>query len=287
MCDGLEHLVQPVEGTLVEQGAGTGLAVPPGAFRGLELEVVLGAGQRVVELRGRVEQVVGAAVGDARGQAVLGRGGARREIAAETEPDQRDPLRIDIRPHSQVVDHGRDDILPVGTERHPHPRGSGTRLADEVVAAAIALIDESNDPAALTLRGIDGLLAASFEELRAAARAALDGQEDPVAALIAAGRAYVEFAWGQPARYRLMFAASGYAPDAVATFTLVQEAITNCARAGASASEDPHLDTWLLWAALHGVATLDKPERSDYLRLGPLNHPAMLETLIRRIARLC
>jgi AcrR family transcriptional regulator len=192
--------------------------------------------------------------------------------------------------------------------RTRNPRGSGTRLADEIVAAAIALIDESNDPAALTLRGIarragitapaiyahfpdlaavvDGLLAASFEELRAAVQAALDGQEDPVAALIAAGRAYVEFAWGQPARYRLMFAASGYAPDAVATFTLVQQAITNCVRAGASASEDPHLDTWLLWAALHGVATLDKPERSDYLRLGPLNRPAMLKTLIRRIARL-
>jgi AcrR family transcriptional regulator len=73
---------------------------------------------------------------------------------------------------------------------------------------------------------------------------------------------------------------------AVATFTLVREAIAHCVTAGASASDDPHTDTWLLWAALHGVATLEKPARSDYLRLRPLDRPAMLETLIRRIARL-
>lgn len=192
--------------------------------------------------------------------------------------------------------------------RTRNPRGSGGQLADEIVAAAIALVDESADPAALTLRGIArragitapaiyahfpdlaaviaGLLAASFEELRDAVRAAADGQDAPVAALVAAGRAYVEFGWRHPARYRLMFAADGYAPDAVATFALIEAAITSCVRAGASDSDDPHTDTWLLWAALHGVATLEKPARPDYLRLGPLDRPAMLETLTRRIARL-
>ncbi|MFY9934243.1 MAG: TetR/AcrR family transcriptional regulator [Streptosporangiaceae bacterium] len=192
--------------------------------------------------------------------------------------------------------------------RTRNPRGSGGQLADEIVAAAIALVDESADPAALTLRGIArragitapaiyahfpdlaaviaGLLAASFEELRDAVRAAAEGQDAPVAALVAAGRAYVEFGWRHPARYRLMFAADGYAPDAVATFTLIEAAITSCVRAGASDSDDPHADTWLLWAALHGVATLEKPARPDYLRLGPLDRPAMLETLTRRIARL-
>jgi len=197
----------------------------------------------------------------------------------------------------------------VGTPaRTRNPRGSGVRLADEIVAAAIALIDESDDPASLTLRGIArrvgitapaiyahfpdlaavvaGLLAASFDELQGAVRAARDGQADPAAALIAAGYAYVEFAWRHPGRYRLMFAAGGYAPDAVATFTLVEEAIASCAEAGASASDDAHADTWLLWAALHGVATLEKPARPGFLRLGPLDRRAMLETLIRRIARL-
>jgi hypothetical protein len=72
----------------------------------------------------------------------------------------------------------------------------------------------------------------------------------------------------------------------VATFALVEEAIRNCVSAGASTSDDPHTDTWLLWAVFHGAATLEKPARSEYLRLGPLDRPAMLETLTRRIARL-
>lgn len=194
------------------------------------------------------------------------------------------------------------------TGRTQNRRGSGQRLADEIIAAAITLVDETSDPAALTLRGIArqagitapaiyahfpdlaavtaGLLAASFDELRGLVQAARDGQDDPVRALVAAGLAYVRFGWEHPARYRLMFAAAGYAPDAAATFTLVREAIASCVAAGASASADPHTDTWLLWAALHGVATLEKPARSDYLRLGPLDRPAMLETLIRRIAQL-
>jgi AcrR family transcriptional regulator len=197
----------------------------------------------------------------------------------------------------------------VGTPaRTRNPRGSGVRLADEIVAAAIAVIDESDDPASLTLRGvarragvtapaiyahfpdlgavIDGLLAASFDELQSAVQAGRDGQASPAAALIAAGYAYVGFAWHHPGRYRLMFAAGGYAPDAVDTFTLVEEAIASCAEAGVSASDDPHVDTWLLWAALHGVATLEKAARAGFLRLGPLDRRAMLETMIRRIAQL-
>ena len=192
--------------------------------------------------------------------------------------------------------------------RTRNPRGSGTRLREEIIDAAIALIDETNDPGALTLRGIarkagitapsiyphfadlaaaiTAVLAKSFDQLRDVVQAALDGQDDPAAALIAAGSAYVEFGWRYPARYRLMFAAGGYAPDAVATFTLVEEAIRKCVATGASASEDPHTDTWLLWAAFHGVATLEKPARPDYQRLGPLDRPAMLETLTRRITRL-
>ena len=192
--------------------------------------------------------------------------------------------------------------------RTRNPRGNGPRLHDEIVAAAIALIDDADDPPALTLRGIarqagitapsiyphfpdlaaviTALLATSFEELRDAVEAALDDQEDPARALVAAGGAYVRFAWNHPARYGLMFSASGYAPDAVGTFVIVEGAIRNCVSTGASISDDPHADTWLLWAALHGAATLAKPARSDYLRLGPLDRTALLETLTRRIARL-
>jgi hypothetical protein len=55
---GLEYLVEPVEGAGVEQGAGTALAVLPGAFRGAELDVLLGAGERVVQLGGIGAEVV-------------------------------------------------------------------------------------------------------------------------------------------------------------------------------------------------------------------------------------
>jgi AcrR family transcriptional regulator len=199
--------------------------------------------------------------------------------------------------------------------RSRNPRGSGVLLRDEIVAAASALVDAANDPAALTLRGIArqagvtapsiyphfpdlaaviaALLARSFEELRTTVETALadpgPGSQEPASparALVAAGLAYVRFAWDHPARYRLMFAADGYAPGAVATFALVEGAIRGCVAAGDSASDDPRADTWLLWAALHGVATMEKPARSDYLRLGPLDRPALLATLIRRIARL-
>ena len=61
----------------------------------------------------------------------------------------------------------------------------------------------------------------------------------------------------------------------------------NCVQAGISASDDPHTDTWLLSAALcMAWPPWKSPPRPDYLRLGPLDRPAMLETLIRRIARL-
>jgi AcrR family transcriptional regulator len=138
------------------------------------------------------------------------------------------------------------------------------------------------DLAAVTL----ALLARSFAELRDAVEGALSEPADPGRALVAAGTAYVRFAWDHPARYRLMFAAGGYAPDAVAVFALVEKAIRRCVGAGLSASDDPHADTWMLWAALHGVATLERPALADYLRLGPLDRPALLAVLIRRITRL-
>ena len=83
-----------------------------------------------------------------------------------------------------------------------------------------------------------------------------------------------------------MFSADGYAPNAADTFALVEGLIRSCAEAGASSSNDPHLDAWMLWAGLHGVATLDKPARPDLLQLGVLDRPAMLETIVVRLALL-
>ncbi|HEY1531299.1 MAG TPA: TetR/AcrR family transcriptional regulator [Galbitalea sp.] len=192
--------------------------------------------------------------------------------------------------------------------RTRNPRGSGELLREEILNAAASLIDETNDSSALTLRGIarraeisapsiyphfenlpaliEAMLAKSFGELGHSVRRAMDAETEPAAKLLAAGRAYVQFGWDHKARYRLMFAESGYAENAVETFELVASAIRQCIEAGVSASTDPETDTWTIWAALHGVATLDKPARADYLRLGKLDRPAMLQNIIRRLARL-
>jgi hypothetical protein len=115
---------------------------------------------------------------------------------------------------------------------------------------------------------------------------AMTTANDPAASLLDAGRAYVQFGWDHKARYRLMFSETGYAENAVETFKLVAQSIQMCIDAGVSASTDPRTDTWTIWASLHGVATLDKPARSENLKLGPLDRPAMLESVIRRLAQL-
>lgn len=192
--------------------------------------------------------------------------------------------------------------------RTRNPRGHGEQLRDEILHAASALIDDTNDPTTLTLRGIarqarisapsiythfdnlpqltDALLQVSFRELTEAVSTAMDDATGPAERLLAAGRAYVQFGWDHKARYRLMFAETGYADNAVDTFKIVSQSLQDCIDAGISTSTDPHTDTWTIWAALHGIATLDKPARSQHLKLGPLDRRSMLETIIRRLAQL-
>lgn len=196
----------------------------------------------------------------------------------------------------------------VDRSRDRNPRGSGVRLREEIIEAGIALIDNADGPAALTLRGIaraagiaapsiyphfadlqavtDAVLERSFTELEARVMGAMANSPDPVGALLAGCAAYVQFGWDRRARYHLMFADSGFAPNAVNTFTQIENAITDCVQCGRSSSTDPHQDTFLLWAALHGIATLQKPARSEYLRLGQLDRHAAVSTLVHRLARL-
>lgn len=194
-----------------------------------------------------------------------------------------------------------------GTSRERNPRGSGSRLRDEIVESAIRLIDSSDGTPVLTLRGVarsvgvaapsiyshfadvqavtDAVLERSFSELESSVGAAMASASEPVARLLAGAGAYVQFGWDHPTRYRLMFSAPGFAPNAVNTFTLVEHAIAQCVEARVSESSDVHADTVLLWAAMHGLATLEKPNRSDYLRLGPIDRTAAIHALVRRLTR--
>ncbi|MFC5381316.1 TetR/AcrR family transcriptional regulator [Aquipuribacter nitratireducens] len=110
--------------------------------------------------------------------------------------------------------------------RARNPRGKGTRLREELVAAASRLL-ESGDPSAVTLRGVareagvaapsvyghfddlDDLLRTVVERhlaaLRRAVEAAADAADDPVGRLRAAALAYVVWGTSNPGAYAVVF----------------------------------------------------------------------------------
>lgn len=193
-------------------------------------------------------------------------------------------------------------------ERSRNLRGQGDRLRDEIINAASTLIDASDDPGAVTLRGIarhagisapsvyphfadlaailDAVRSRSFADLDATVEQAMSRSQHPDARLIAGCLAYVRYGWEHRSRYRFLIAANGFAPNAVTTFTRIEDALRDCATAGLSATNDPHTDSFLLWVSMHGMATLEKPDRQELRRLGPLDRVALTEQLARRIAGL-
>lgn len=167
-------------------------------------------------------------------------------------------------------------------------RGEGARLRDEIVAAAAALLDETGDEKAITLRSVArqvGIAAPSiyrhfpdqpaimlavvrqaFTELEAQLRTALVA-DAPRARLHAVCTAYLDFAQNHPERYRTMFGglwmptlgdSSITEADVTslgdACLALLRETLIECVAAGASTSTDPEADTIALWLGLHGLA---------------------------------
>ncbi|GLY01983.1 TetR/AcrR family transcriptional regulator [Actinoplanes sp. NBRC 101535] len=174
------------------------------------------------------------------------------------------------------------------TARTRNRRGEGGRLRDEIVAAAVALLDESDDERAVTLRSVArraGIAAPSiyahfpdqpaimlavarsgFAELEQALRVAADSTTDPVPRLLAVCRAYLDFARERPQRYRTLFGGL-WKPAADASVTdddlrglgdgalgLLAAALADCVAVGASTCDDPGSDAVALWLGLHGLA---------------------------------
>jgi len=169
-------------------------------------------------------------------------------------------------------------------------RGEGARLRDDIVAAAVALLDETGDQAAVSLRAVArrvGIAAPSiyrhfadqpamllavieqaFDELNAVLRGARDAAgDDPRARLLAVCAAYLDFAQEHPGRYRTMFGGV-WMPDLEAsslteadmhalgrgTMEVVVGALSGCVAAGIAASTDVDADAVALWLGLHGLA---------------------------------
>lgn len=176
------------------------------------------------------------------------------------------------------------------TVRTRNRRGEGARLREEIVEAAVALLDETGDETSVTLRAVArrvGIAAPSIyrhfadqpgimlavvqrafaeleEELRAGLAAAGDG---PRARLFGVCRAYLDFAQKHPGRYRTMFGGL-WMPDLAASslteadmhalgrssLDVLVEVLDGCVAAGVATSSDLSADAVALWVGLHGLA---------------------------------
>lgn len=208
------------------------------------------------------------------------------------------------------------------TESQPRPvrarnrRGEGARLRDEIVDAAVELLDEAGDERAITLRSVArrvGISAPSIyphfpdqpaimlavvqraldeltRELRSAMEAAGD---DPLHRLWAVSLGYLDFARQRPERYRTMFGGlwiPSLGDNSVTeadldslgqeALGLLATAIAECAAAGYTVGSEPDKDTIALWLGLHGLA---HQRASTRLLPGP---PDIETRMIPALARL-
>ncbi|WP_459803667.1 TetR/AcrR family transcriptional regulator [Herbidospora sp. RD11066] len=174
--------------------------------------------------------------------------------------------------------------------RRRNRRGEGGKLRDEIIAAAVELLDEEGDERAITLRSVArriGIAAPSiyphfpdqpaimlavvrqeFDQLTAALVAAVaKAGDDPVARLTAACHAYLDLAATHPGRYRIMFGGL-WMPDlgegsvgqsdmdalGAETLQTLVDLLGACVEAGRSTSTDLFGDAVALWLGLHGLA---------------------------------
>ncbi|WP_040819259.1 TetR/AcrR family transcriptional regulator [Nocardia jiangxiensis] len=182
-----------------------------------------------------------------------------------------------------------EDRAATGT-RVPNRRGEGAKLRDEILAAAVELLDESGDANTITLRAVArrvGIAAPSiyrhfldqpaivlaviqqaFAELNEHLRDSLAAaDDDPRKRLFAVCDGYLEYARTHPGRYRTMFGGL-WQPDlnessvdendlaslGQASMQLLAEQLASCVAAGRATSTDLPADTVALWLGLHGLA---------------------------------
>ena len=167
----------------------------------------------------------------------------------------------------------------------PRPKLHDDALRIRLLDTAGALLT-SQGPDALSLRrlaaaagtstsavyalfgGKPGVLRALFIEVFTRFAAHLDmvtPSDDPLADLLAIGRAYRASALDDPHLYAVMFGSPvpGFEPTpqdyahAEATFTLVLDTVRRAVAAGLLRDEDPGLIATALWANVHGLVSLE------------------------------
>ncbi|MCX5065855.1 TetR/AcrR family transcriptional regulator [Micromonospora lupini] len=174
--------------------------------------------------------------------------------------------------------------------RARNKRGQGAQLRDEIVDAALELL-EDDAPQNVTLRGIarragisapsiyphfpdlDSILLAVAQRAFGILEQELGAPDDadPVERLRAVCAAYLAFAERRPQQYRVMFGAVWDAGQALertpgladelgvlgmGAFEIFRRTLADCVAEGRSASTDPFGDATALWVGLHGFAQL-------------------------------
>ena len=173
--------------------------------------------------------------------------------------------------------------------RSRNARGEGARLRDDLLTAANEILDETKDPAKVTVRGItarvgvapnavylhfadrDELLAAvlvdRFTAFADQIRTAMDSTPEPLESFRRGHRAYCDFALEHPGHYQLLFGQGGVRPQrpdladqvltvGLAAFELCIEGCRRCIDAGIFAAVDPQALALSIWAMEHGYADL-------------------------------
>jgi AcrR family transcriptional regulator len=197
-------------------------------------------------------------------------------------------------------------MASITNERRRNRRGEGTKLRDDIIAAATTLLERTGVEESVTLRSVArevgiaapsiyahfpdreailiAVVSAAFDDLRDAL-ADISPRDDPVEALLAGCRAYARFAVDRPTRYRVLFGRtrSGPAPEAARldVFQVLVDAIAACVAAGRSDSTDPFADAVALWSAMHGAVSLRAA--APRFPWPPLDDS--VDDLVRRLAR--
>jgi len=164
-------------------------------------------------------------------------------------------------------------------------KGDGDLLRDEIVAATEALLVETGDAAAVSVRAIADAVGvtppsiylhfadksellyavceAHFAALDTYIEAAVAGAADPVGALARRAKAYVQFGVENPEHYRILFMRPTDTPvgsevrlQRSGPYGHLVEAVEVAMAAGAIPQGDAHLVATGLWAVVHGVTSL-------------------------------
>jgi AcrR family transcriptional regulator len=170
--------------------------------------------------------------------------------------------------------------------RPRNPQGEGSRLRQELMAAAGRLIASGADVETISLRGVareagvaapsvylqfankEALLQAVVDEHFAALRRAIETRSaaapDAVAGLLMGCLAYCQYAVEQPGSYRILFSTPRRLnPDAefagsegAAAFQTLVDGVADCIAAGVARPGDPFRIASDIWPTLHGIASL-------------------------------